>query len=197
MAAATATFLHNGYLGTSMDEIAMAAGVSKQTIYKQFVSKEQLFAQIVLDTMNRLDPSFQAGIVALGATTDVKTDLRKLARQLIRIVMESRLIRLRRVVIGEASRFPDLGRTYYERGPGRTADALTSQFQRLAKRGLLRLDDPRLAAQHFIWLVHSIPLNRAMFYAGVEFTAAELKHYADEAVRVFLAAYGKTPWPLG
>src|SRR4051812_6942538 len=45
--AATRAFLAGGYRGTSMDEIAAAAGVSKQTVYKQFVDKQRLFVEIV------------------------------------------------------------------------------------------------------------------------------------------------------
>jgi TetR/AcrR family transcriptional regulator, mexJK operon transcriptional repressor len=102
------------------------------------------------------------------------------------------LLQLRRLVIGEAGRFPELGRTYYERGPRRSTDTLASQFQVLAERGLLRLDDAPLAAQHFNWLVLSIPLNQAMFSVDLDFSPAELDRYADEAVRIFLAAYGQT-----
>ena len=39
--AATEAFLQRGYLGTSMDEIAAQAAVSKQTVYKHFADKEQ------------------------------------------------------------------------------------------------------------------------------------------------------------
>ena len=39
----------------------------------------------------------------------------------------------------------------------------------------------------------SIPLNRAMFIADVEFAPGELDRYADEGVRAFLAAYGPAP----
>ena len=45
--AATEGFLAAGYRGTSMDEIAAAAGVSKQTLYKQFSDKAQLFTEVV------------------------------------------------------------------------------------------------------------------------------------------------------
>src|SRR2546430_6029030 len=45
--AATALFLRSGYLGTSMDEVAALAGVSKQTVYTHFSDKEALFAALV------------------------------------------------------------------------------------------------------------------------------------------------------
>jgi TetR/AcrR family transcriptional repressor of mexJK operon len=76
--------------------------------------------------------------------------------------MEPRLLQLRRLVIGESDRFPQLSRLFYERGPGRTIDALATIFERLASRGVLELDNPRLAAAHFNWLVMSTPLNQAM-----------------------------------
>ena len=41
--AATTLFLENGYRGTSMDQIAAVARVSKQTVYKHFSDKEALF----------------------------------------------------------------------------------------------------------------------------------------------------------
>jgi TetR/AcrR family transcriptional repressor of mexJK operon len=93
-------------------------------------------------------------------------------------------------VIGEASRFPELGRTFYQRGPGRTIVALATAFERLAARDILRLDDPALAVAHFNWLIMSAPLNQAMLLASDEPPPpADLKRHADSGVRVFLAAY--------
>src|SRR5215204_90789 len=73
--AATTVFLRNGYLGTSMDEIAALAGVSKQTIYKHFTDKEQLFSAIILGTIDRVGEPFYARIDTLQDTDDLDKDL--------------------------------------------------------------------------------------------------------------------------
>jgi TetR/AcrR family transcriptional regulator, mexJK operon transcriptional repressor len=189
--AATEVFLRKGYLGTSMDEIAARASVSKQTVYKHFADKKSLFTEIVNNTVNEVSDPVVNEVVGLQDSGDLEADLRDLARRLLSRVMQPQLLRLRRLVIGEVDRFPELGRTFYERGPGRTIEALAAAFERLADRGLLQLDDPFLAAAHFNWLIMSIPLNRAMFFGDDEPPVpADLDRYADTGVRVFLAAYG-------
>jgi AcrR family transcriptional regulator len=188
--AATELFLKNGYAGTSMDEIASVAGVSKQTVYKHFADKEGLFQEIVLGTIDQVGEPFYDAVPSLGETVEVEADLRALARGLVAIVMRPQLLQLRRLVIAEAGRFPELGRTYYERGPGRTAKALASHFEQLAARGLLTVEDPALIASHFLWLVVSIPLNAVMFGGSeTQFTTRQLHRFADTGARAFLEGY--------
>lgn len=190
--AATTIFLSNGYLGTSMDEIAALARVSKQTVYKHFSDKERLFAEIVTGNVDEIADPNTDEVLKLREAGDLERDLRRFARRQLRAVMDPRLLQLRRLVIGESGRFPQLGCLFYERGPGRTIDALTTMFEELASRGALELEDPRLAAAHFNWLVMSIPLNQAMLLGKDEpATPTELNRYADAGVRVFLAAHRK------
>ena len=191
MDAATALFLRDGYRGTSMDEIAAQARVSKQTVYKHFADKQSLFTAIVTAAVDAAgDPVIEAA-AALAGSDDVERDLRELARGLLRQVMQLRLMQLRRLVIGEANRFPELGRAFYERGAGRSTPALAAAFERLTARGLLRAHEPELAAAHFNWLVMAAPISRAMLLGDDAIpTAAELDRHADGGVRAFLAAYG-------
>jgi len=190
--AATEIFLKSGYLGTNMDEIAARAAVSKQTVYKHFATKEALFVEIVSSMTNATGDAVHDGLPDLGRDEELADYLRDYALRQLSIVVTPRIMQLRRLVIGEVERFPELARVLYERGPGRALGLLADLFERLAGRGLLTVDDPMLAAQHFNWLVMSQPLNQAMLLGDAAIPKpAELKRYAADGVRVFLAAYGK------
>ncbi len=192
LAAAAAAFLRKGYLGTSMDEVAALASVSKQTVYKQFADKERLFAEVVAALVDEVSDPVHEVVLHLDATDDLEAGLGDLARHQLAMVMQPRLLQLRRLVIGEAARFPELGRIFYERGPERMIDALARVFEQLDRRGSLEIDDPRLAAAHFNWLVMSIPLNRAMLQGTDEpASSEELDRYANAGVRAFLRAYAR------
>jgi TetR/AcrR family transcriptional regulator, mexJK operon transcriptional repressor len=196
LAAASEVFLREGYLGTNMDQIAQLAEVSKQTIYKHFSDKSTLFTEVVVTMVDEAGHVVHEQILALDHTGDLAADLRTLARHQLSLVMQPRLLRLRRTVIAEAARFPELGRTFYDRGPGRTIGTLATMFEKLAANRVLRLADAHLAATQFNWLVMADPLNRAMLL-GVDETpsAADLDRYAEHAVRAFLAAYRDTGKP--
>jgi TetR/AcrR family transcriptional repressor of mexJK operon len=166
-----------------MDDIAAAAQVSKQTIYTHFANKQELFADLVLGNADRVE-SFLAGL-AVGA--DVERGLTRLARDYVKFVSQPDVIRLRRLVIAEAARFPDIARAYYERVPARVVGALAALFERLTAEGRLRVKDQTVAAQHFVWLALGVPLDRGMFLADAG--KDDLERIADAAVSVFLAAY--------
>lgn len=191
MEAAKTVFLSKGYLGATIDEIAALAAVSKQTVYKHFGDKEQLFAAIVLATTDQIDALVRLIADALSETADLDHDLRELAGQFLAALMQPELLSLRRLIISNADRLPHLGRAWYERGFERALETLATFFRHLAGRKLLRLDDPLLAAHHFVGLLLWIPINKAMFTGDDHSsTPADLNKYADAAVDAFLAAYG-------
>jgi TetR/AcrR family transcriptional regulator, mexJK operon transcriptional repressor len=191
MEAATQLFLENGYTGTSMDQIAARAMVSKLTVYKNFADKQQLFATMTMTVAQAVDALVDDITGTLDNAQDLETDLRDLARRYVTAVIQPDVLRMRRLVIAEAPRFPELARSYYERAPERALKTLATGFQRLTERGLLRIDEPLDAAHHFASLILAIPLDHAMFHPKRRLpSVAQLHEHADHAVGVFLAAYG-------
>ncbi|MEV0379312.1 TetR/AcrR family transcriptional regulator [Nonomuraea sp. NPDC050643] len=188
--AARPVFLRNGYVGASMDEVASLASVSKQTVYKHFTDKEQLFTSIIMDTTGQVEELAKMITATLDDSADLEKDLGELARRFLDALMRPDLLRLRRLVIAEADRFPDLGRTWYEQGFERSLTTMATAFERLTERGLLRADDPRLAAEHFVGLLLWIPVNKVMFSGGGDhYTEADLERLSKAAVAAFLRAY--------
>jgi TetR/AcrR family transcriptional regulator, mexJK operon transcriptional repressor len=189
--AATEVFLKSGYLGTNMDEIAALSAVSKQTVYKHFSSKEALFVEIVTSMTDAASDSVHNGVPE-PTGEDVGTFLQNYAYRQLTVVLTPRLMQLRRLVIGEVGRFPQLARVLYERGPQRAISILAKTFERLTARGSLVIDDPMIAAAQFNWLVMSEPLNRVMLLGDDAIPkASALRRHVADSVRVFLAAYGK------
>lgn len=189
--AARILFLKQGYEGTSMEDIAIKAAVSKQTVYKHFADKKRLFEEIVLATTSQVDRVVGLVAAPLVETRDLKKDLTLLGRQFVAELMDPRLLRLRRLVIANADRMPELGRTWYQQGFERVLGTLATTFAALSERDLLSVEDPLIAAHHFVGLLLWIPVNQAMFTGNDEpCTKSALDHYADAAVSAFLAAYG-------
>lgn len=190
--AALARFLEHGYLATNLEDIARQADVSKRTIYNNFGGKEQLFREILteaLDTAERYSRDVAAG---LGTTDhdDVEDQLREAGLTLARAVLGGRVVPLRRLLIGEAARFPELTHDYYERAPGRVLAALADALRRFDRRGLLRVGDAAIAAEHFAFLVMGASLDRALFDAGGAPEPAEVVDArAHAGIDAFLRAY--------
>ncbi|RFB79804.1 TetR/AcrR family transcriptional regulator [Methylovirgula sp. 4M-Z18] len=190
-AAATA-FLSVGYLGASMDEIAEMAGVSKQTIYTYFSNKEALFVAMASALSNEASDRVHKDVPEFTDEDDLELYLVDYAVRQLQVVLTPRILQLRRLVIGEVGRFPELGAALYAGGPGRAIAALATAFERLATRGLLSVRDPLLAATQFNWLIMSAPLNRAMLLGDTAIPSAkELRTHAKQGVRMFLAAYSR------
>lgn len=190
LAAALPVFMQGGYLAASMDEIAERAQVGKQTVYKQFTDKATLFRHVVAATIGPIQQAFQSLVETSAEESDLARELRYLARRLMDIVTSAEVIQLRRVIIAEVDRFPDITQQWYELGPKQTLAMLAGRFRTLTETGRLRIEDFDAAAEHFLWLSVSTPLNQLMFLpSGTTCRVEDGEKYAKDAVRVFLAAY--------
>jgi TetR/AcrR family transcriptional repressor of mexJK operon len=191
LAAATTVFLRDGYHGSSMDEITAVAAVSKPTVYRHYADKGELFGAVVRATMDRLDRSFHAEALALDTDADPYPLLCELARRVLTGLLDPEVLRLRRLVIGESARFPELGKAYWEHGFQKGLATLADGMRRLAARGRLNIADPALAAGQFAGMVLWVPVNQALLCGIEAVTPAEVDRHVDAGVLAFLAAHGR------
>ena len=182
-------FLRDGYVATTMDDIAEVAGVSKRTVYNNFADKEALFREVVMGATSVAERFAAVAAAELADPDDLQTALSTVARRLALGATDARVVRLRRLLIGEAHRFPDLAAEYYRLAPGRIMATLAGALSSLAVRGQLRVDDPSRAAEQLAFLILGPALDRAMFEGPPSRRA--LTRAADDGVRAFLAAYGR------
>ena len=110
MSAARDLFLAHGYRGTSVDQIAASAEVSKQTVYKHFGDKRELLLAIVSTPVDGTVVPFVGSIAALAETNDLQGDLVGLGSAYLRSVLAEPVVQLRRLVVGEANKVPELAR---------------------------------------------------------------------------------------
>jgi TetR/AcrR family transcriptional repressor of mexJK operon len=174
-----------------MDDIAIAAGLAKRTLYNNYADKDQLYTLIVADVISFAE-AFARGLHdELGSAVtarNLRSTLDSLAQRMAHMIARPEIIALRRLLVGESRDFPALATQYFDRAPGQVMDALAKAFARLGKDGLLRLSDPHRAAAQFAYLVVGEPLDRAML-TGVLPPAEEISACAREAVETFLARY--------
>jgi TetR/AcrR family transcriptional repressor of mexJK operon len=192
LTAARQLFLRNGYAGTTMDEIAAVAGLTKRTVYNNYGDKDALFVQVVAGVTAFAD-EFAAGLrgqfADMTTAADVRSSLEDIGRRLALRIVHADVVAIRRLLIGEARTFPELAKDYFDRAPGQVLRVLASGFAQLTRSGLLRVKDSRSAAAQFAYLVAGEPLDRAVLTGAIP-GEKQVVACAREGVETFLARYG-------
>lgn len=183
---AAQSFLENGYSATTMSGIAGLLGGSKGTLWSYFESKEKLFDAV----LDRAIEEFRADLtLILRPSDDVRAALHRFCRQFLAKLIQPEAIALFRLVVAEAGRFPELGRIFYERGPGQTRKLLSQFFSDAMERGQLRMGDAQTAAMDFTGLCMAGCHLRMLVAANTAPARADLDADADRAVECFWRAW--------
>jgi TetR/AcrR family transcriptional repressor of mexJK operon len=197
LAAAEVQFLATGFESVTMDSIAKESGVSKQTLYSYFGSKQDLFLALVTEKTRVTSRSVLSSVPRVTDAGTARGEVRDLLVAQLTAVMNPEVLALRRLVIGEAVRFPELARALYENGPRVAIASLATVIGDLADLGLVRIAGPDAdgstdtAATQLNWLVMGDPINRAMLLGDDAIpTPAQLRAHVDAALDMFFAAYG-------
>lgn len=126
--AAIPAFVERGYEKASMDEVAALAGTTKRTVYAHYGNKEELFRA----ALGRAVELFHGDLPSLADTNDPATELENFAVAFSNLATWRGAVRLQRVVMSEAERFPDLGEMLHRDVIVRSERVLTEYLTRLA-----------------------------------------------------------------
>ncbi len=109
-------FLSHGYKGTSINAMARDSGISKESIYRYFSSKMELFEAVVAKELAEYKLRLQFTDFEYESLS-LEDALRRTAETVIKAVSSDRTLSLRRLIFQETIQSPDIGQYYYEIGP--------------------------------------------------------------------------------
>lgn len=190
LAGARDAFTEHGFERATVDDIAARAGVSKATVYNHFQDKRALFIAAFDDAADRLRGELKA--VLAEPSSDLQRTLQRAGERIVSIFVSPVALALHRNISSELARFPELGPALYERGPHLTYQQVAAFLAGWAGRGLLRLEDPYVAAVHFVMLCESDLVTRVRL--GVtDATPERIASSVRRGVDTFLRAYRAQP----
>jgi TetR/AcrR family transcriptional repressor of mexJK operon len=176
---AKAVFLKRGYEGTSMDAVALRAGVSKMTVYRHFGSKDALFAGVIAELCERIVD----GDLRKIFESPPRQALQAFARKMVTIVFAQETIELHRIVVAESRTFAKLGRLFYQSGPEVCISTLAGYFERHAGDSRFKIGNARRAAEEFLELLRGYAHLRVMLGLQKAPSGREIDERIEAAIR--------------
>ncbi|MEM8816036.1 MAG: TetR/AcrR family transcriptional regulator [Pseudomonadota bacterium] len=182
--AAAELFLREGFDRCSMDSIAAAAGVSKQTVYSHFANKDELFRSCITSKAElydlRIDPALHASL---------ESGLKSFADGFLRLISDPQAVKMWRLVMNEADTHPHVAAMFNETGPD---DSLKSLQRFLASHSdRLRTNDYEGTARTFLALAADTWHTRILLGVIDRVENDERRRHVKRIVEQFVKLFGK------
>jgi len=189
VALAHATFVENGYAGTSMSAIAARVGGSKGTLYNYFKSKEELFVAVIERKCAQILGMVNEAEIKSGG--DLRTALTDFGEHFIELVLNADSIAMFRLAVSESDRFPEIGQAIYNSGISRNLGHVTEFLRHAKESGQLRSDtDVAVAAEQFVELCLGMLQRKRLLNVIPTPDAATIRTNVANAVSTFMRAFG-------
>jgi AcrR family transcriptional regulator len=151
-------FLEKGFSGASTSELVRRIGGSKTTIYSHFGNKAGLFTAVVDEILKEAVTFSDSLDLSKSSTRDA---LIEIADQHLKIVLSERYVKLIRIVAAEVYRFPEIGKAFYDHGPGTSYSNFQKYLDQKVADGELNIADTAGATDLFFGtLLHREVLSR-------------------------------------
>jgi AcrR family transcriptional regulator len=186
--AALDVFADRGFAATKLEDVARKAGVTKGTIYLYFENKEALFKALVRET---IVPVIEQGEALAQSFTGSARDLfEQLIREYFRLVGDTPLSGIPRLMIAEARNFPQLARFYYEEVVTRGHRLMGGVIERGIKAGeFRRVNVPVATKLAMAPLMHAVVARKA--FAACMPEGFDIAKYLDTHIDLYLHGISK------
>jgi AcrR family transcriptional regulator len=157
--AALAVFAEHGLMAARLEDIARRAGVSKGTIYLYFPNKEELFREVIRDSVIGYIERAEA---SLSQEPDARQALREWMVGYWAWLRSPVFPAMHRLVNAEMHQFPDLAAFYTKEVIERAQRLVSGMIARAMEEGTLRRMDPLTAAR----MLSALFISHAVWYHG-------------------------------
>src|SRR5687767_8978117 len=145
--AALTVFVEKGFAATKLDDVAVAAGISKGLLYRYFDNKAELFKEVIRQTLVATIRDVGDRARASGSAVAA---LDVFLEQLTAVAKDARRSAIPKLIISESGSFPELAVFYLAEVIGPGVQQLTGLIRRGVDSGEFRKVDPELAAKSII-----------------------------------------------
>jgi AcrR family transcriptional regulator len=188
ISAALEVFADRGFAATKLEDVARKAGVTKGTIYLYFENKEALFKALIRQTI--VPVIAQGEALAKSFTGSARDLFEKLVREYWRLVGETSLVGIPKLMMAEANNFPELARFYYEEVVTRGHRLMAGVIQRGIKAGEFRPVNVMVAAKLAMSpLMHAVVARKAFSACMPE--GFNVANYLDTHIDLYLHGISK------
>ncbi len=185
--AAMKLFPERGFSDTSMDAIAAVAGVTKQTVYAHYHSKDKLFEDMILALCDKHSALAKG---SPGKTKPIDQQLFDAGLVFLNFVTSEECLSVTRLVISEVNRHPALAQQYYEDGTQRLLNTFAVFLKEQNRLGTLAIPDPESASSYFMALLKGRYYLRMVLGVRPRPTAKDKEENVRDTVAIFMKLYG-------
>ena len=184
--AAKRLFTQTGFDGTSMDQIAAEAGVSKLTVYSHFGDKESLFSAAV---RAKCEEQMPPTLFLSGLEGDLRAQLTAIAHAFLALITSEEAVAMHRMMMAPGTGDTNIRELFWQAGPQAVKDGLTEFLRARVARGELAIADLSAATSQFLCLVKGDLHMQLLYGMSCGATEMDIDRHVDATVELFLRGY--------
>lgn len=185
LVAAIDLFCRQGFPHTSMDEVAKLAGVSKQTVYSHYGSKDELFVAAI-----------ESKCVGHNLHDDLLNDpsqpeaaLTQFALQFGEMIVSPEAITVFKACVAQSESHPEVSRLFFEAGPQHIVGILADYLLAVEALGRYKFGNAHQSAVRLCLMLFGELKLRLELGLEIEGLMLEREEYIHGCADMFLRAY--------